>query len=48
MTLRGVAQEAAADGIPVVFQGHGVARAQAPPAGGMLASGQKVRVQFAN
>jgi len=48
MTLRGVAQEAAADGIPVVFQGHGVARAQAPLAGGMLASGQKVRVEFAN
>ncbi len=48
MTARGVAEEAAANGIPVVFQGHGIARAQAPLAGGMLASGQKVRVEFTN
>jgi cell division protein FtsI (penicillin-binding protein 3) len=48
MTARGVAEEAAATGIPVVFQGHGVARAQAPLAGAMLATGEKVRVEFTN
>lgn len=48
MTARGVAQEAAAEGIPVMFQGHGIARAQAPLAGAMLSSGQRVRVEFAN
>ena len=48
MTARGVAQEAAATGIPVVFQGHGVARAQLPIAGALLAAGEKVRVEFTN
>ena len=48
MTMRGVAQEAAADGIPVLSLGHGIARAQAPLAGAVLPAGEKVRVEFAN
>jgi cell division protein FtsI (penicillin-binding protein 3) len=48
LTMRGAVQEAAADGIPVEFLGHGIARAQAPLAGGMLPAGEKVRVEFTN
>jgi len=48
MTMRGVVQQAAAGGIPVVFQGHGVARAQEPLAGAPLQAGEKVRVEFTN
>jgi cell division protein FtsI (penicillin-binding protein 3) len=48
MTMRGVVQQAGASGIPVLFQGHGVARVQAPLAGAMLPAGEKVRVEFTN
>ncbi len=48
MTMRGVAREAAADGIEVLFEGHGIARAQAPQAGAMLSAGEKVKVEFTN
>ncbi|HTP88105.1 MAG TPA: penicillin-binding transpeptidase domain-containing protein [Bryobacteraceae bacterium] len=48
MTMRGVVQQAAAGGIPVLFAGHGVARVQAPVAGAVLAAGEKVRVEFTN
>jgi cell division protein FtsI (penicillin-binding protein 3) len=48
MTMRGVAQEAAANGILVVSLGHGIARAQAPVAGALLSAGEKVKVEFAN
>ncbi|MGA2182882.1 MAG: penicillin-binding protein [Bryobacteraceae bacterium] len=48
MTMRGVVQEAAADGIPVVFRGHGIARAQAPLSGAILPTGEKVKVEFTN
>lgn len=48
MTMRGVVQEAAAGGIPVVFQGHGIARVQEPLAGSPLVTGEKVKVEFTN
>jgi cell division protein FtsI (penicillin-binding protein 3) len=47
MTMKDVVQQSSADGIPVEFQGHGIARAQVPPAGTMLPPGQSVKVQFA-
>ena len=46
-TLRAVAEESAALGLPVELMGSGVVRAQAPPAGSVLASGARVRIQFA-
>jgi cell division protein FtsI (penicillin-binding protein 3) len=45
-TMRSVIQQAAALGIPVEFQGSGVARAQAPVPGSILPVGSRVRVQF--
>jgi cell division protein FtsI (penicillin-binding protein 3) len=48
MTMRGVVQQAAAEGIPVVFEGHGIARVQAPLAGAPLLTGEKVKVEFTN
>jgi cell division protein FtsI (penicillin-binding protein 3) len=46
-TMRAVAEEAAAMGLPVSLDGSGIARAQAPPAGSALREGERVRVQFA-
>jgi cell division protein FtsI (penicillin-binding protein 3) len=46
-TMRAVLEESAALGLPVDVQGSGLARAQAPPAGTLLAIGERVRVQFA-
>lgn len=46
-TMRAVMEESAALGLPVDVQGSGLARAQAPPAGALLAIGERVRVQFA-
>ena len=46
-TMRAVMEESAALGLPVDVQGSGLARAQAPPAGTLLAIGERVRVQFA-
>jgi cell division protein FtsI (penicillin-binding protein 3) len=46
-TVRDVIQTAAGAGMQVELIGHGVARAQAPPAGAMLPPGEKVRVLFA-
>jgi cell division protein FtsI (penicillin-binding protein 3) len=45
-SLRDVIQQSAALGIPVEFKGEGIARAQVPEPGGILPSGQSVRVQF--
>jgi hypothetical protein len=46
-TMRAVMEQSAALGLPVDVQGSGLARAQAPPAGTLLAIGERVRVQFA-
>ena len=46
-TLRTVMQESARLGVPVDVIGSGIVRAQAPAAGGILAHGERVRVQFA-
>jgi cell division protein FtsI (penicillin-binding protein 3) len=46
-TMRAVAEEAAAMGLPVAMDGSGIARAQVPPAGSALHEGERVRVQFA-
>jgi cell division protein FtsI (penicillin-binding protein 3) len=46
-TMRAVLEESAALGLSVDVQGSGLARAQAPPAGTLLAIGERVRVQFA-
>jgi cell division protein FtsI (penicillin-binding protein 3) len=46
-TMRAVLEQSAALGLPVEVQGSGLARAQAPPAGTLLAIGERVRVQFA-
>jgi len=46
-TMRAVAEEAAAMGLPVAMDGSGIARAQVPPAGSALQEGERVRVQFA-
>jgi cell division protein FtsI (penicillin-binding protein 3) len=46
LTLRAVLEESAATGLPVEVLGDGIARAQDPPAGGVLAPGARVRVQF--
>ncbi|MBM3773863.1 MAG: PASTA domain-containing protein [Acidobacteria bacterium] len=48
MTKRAVIEEAALTGLPVVVDGSGLARAQAPAAGSYLAPGQKIRVLFAS
>jgi len=46
-TMRAVLEEASARGLPVETVGHGMVRAQAPPAGSVLRKGERVRVQFA-
>ena len=46
-TVRDVVQTAAGAGMQVELIGHGIARAQAPPAGAVLPPGEKVRVLFA-
>jgi cell division protein FtsI (penicillin-binding protein 3) len=46
-TMRDVIQQAAAEGIAVEVIGHGLARAQLPPAGAVLPPGERVKVQFA-
>ena len=45
-TLRDVIEETSALGIPLEFQGGGIAQRQAPEAGSVLPAGQSVRVQF--
>ena len=45
-TLRDVIEESAALGIPVEFQGGGIAQTQIPEAGSVLPAGQSVRIQF--
>jgi len=46
-TMRAVVEEASAIGLPVLFDGSGVARAQVPAPGTVLHAGERVRVQFA-
>ncbi len=46
-TLRAVVEESQARGLPVVFSGSGIARAQAPQAGAVLPPGASIHVQFA-
>jgi cell division protein FtsI (penicillin-binding protein 3) len=45
-TMRAVLEESAEKGLPVELVGSGIARAQAPPPGSVLALGQRVRIQF--
>jgi cell division protein FtsI (penicillin-binding protein 3) len=46
MTLRAVLEESAATGLPIDVQGDGMARAQDPPPGSILAPGSRVHVQL--
>ena len=46
-TMRAVAEEASALGLPVFLDGSGIARLQDPPPGSVLRDGKRVRVQFA-
>lgn len=46
-TMRVVVAEAASLGVPILLDGSGIARAQAPPPGSPLHSGERIRVQFA-
>lgn len=46
-TKRAVLEESAALGLAVEMEGSGLARGQAPPAGTLLANGERIRVQFA-
>jgi cell division protein FtsI (penicillin-binding protein 3) len=46
-TMRAVAEEASAIGLPVLLDGSGIARAQIPPPGSVLPAGERVRVEFA-
>ena len=46
-TLQTVMQESARLGVPVDVIGSGIVRAQLPAAGGILARGERVRIQFA-
>lgn len=46
-SMRVVVEEAASLGIPILLDGSGIARAQAPPPGSPLHSGERIRVQFA-
>jgi hypothetical protein len=46
MTLRAVLEESAASGLAVEVQGNGMARAQDPAPGSVLAPGARIRVQF--
>lgn len=45
-TMRTVAAEASAMGLPLVMDGRGIARMQAPAAGAILPPGERVRVRF--
>ena len=45
-SMRAVGEEAAALGLPVVFDGSGTASAQAPTPGSILHPGERVRVEF--
>jgi cell division protein FtsI (penicillin-binding protein 3) len=45
-TLRDVIEETSALGMPLEFQGGGIAQRQIPEAGSVLPAGQSVRVQF--
>jgi cell division protein FtsI (penicillin-binding protein 3) len=47
MSLRAVLSEAAARGLTVQPDGSGIARVQDPPAGAILHTGERIRVQFA-
>jgi cell division protein FtsI (penicillin-binding protein 3) len=46
LTLRAVLEESAATGLPIEVQGDGMARAQEPPPGSILAPGSRVHVQL--
>jgi cell division protein FtsI (penicillin-binding protein 3) len=46
-TKRAVLEQSAALGLAVEMEGSGLARGQAPPAGTLLANGERIRVQFA-
>jgi len=46
LTLRAVLEESAATGLPIDVQGDGMARAQDPPPGSILAPGSRVHVQL--
>ena len=46
MTLRALLEESAATGLPIEVQGDGMARAQDPPPGSILAPGRRVHVQL--
>jgi len=46
MTMRDVLQEASARGVQVDVVGRGIARAQMPPPGVVVAQGERVRVVF--
>lgn len=46
MTMRMVLEESTEIGVPVEVSGSGLARAQAPAAGTILAPGERIRVQF--
>jgi len=46
-TMRAVVEEAASLGVPILLDGNGVARGQAPSPGSVLHEGERVRVQFA-
>jgi cell division protein FtsI/penicillin-binding protein 2 len=46
LTLRAVLEESAATGLPIEVQGDGMARAQDPPPGSILAPGGRVHVQL--
>jgi cell division protein FtsI (penicillin-binding protein 3) len=46
-TMRAVAEQASAIGLPVLLDGSGIARAQIPAPGSVLPAGERVRVEFA-
>jgi cell division protein FtsI (penicillin-binding protein 3) len=46
-TVKDVMEEAAAQGIEIDMSGSGLARAQEPPAGALLAPGEHIQVRFA-
>ncbi len=45
-TMRDVIEQAASEGIIVELMGHGIARAQVPPAGAVLPPGERVKIEF--
>ncbi len=45
-SMRAVVEEAAALGLPVLFDGSGTARVQAPVPGSVLRPGERIRVEF--